>query len=51
MLNKISSVELQSDIDQIEKVLDSIREKGSIKIEEKSASVNKRTAITEFDLI
>jgi len=32
LFNKISSAEFQSDIDEIEKVLDSIKEKGTIEI-------------------
>lgn len=51
MLNKISSAELQSDIDEIDKVLDAIKEKGAITVQEKSATVSKDTVITEMELV
>ena len=48
LFNKISSAEFKSDIDEIEKVLDSIKEKGAITIEEKTSSVTKKTEITKL---
>ena len=50
VFNKISSAEFKSDIDEIEKVLDSIKDKGAITIEEKTSSVTRKTPITEFEL-
>lgn len=47
-MNKISSVELQSDIDEIDKVLDAIKERGAITVQEKASTVTKKTFITEF---